>query len=94
MKKRFLLDRIALVSCGVSPGSVERTAAVVADFADAGLAVGDGAAVSASEAAHTIVVEPFVKARIGLTNFFIENTAQVGQRIDLGRRTSEALYSS
>jgi hypothetical protein len=55
VEKRLLLDGIALRSGDVSPGNVELAAAVEADFADAGLAFGNGAAVSAGEAAQAIV---------------------------------------
>jgi len=51
-----------LRSGGVSPGNVERAAAIVADFAYAGLAFRDGAAVSAGEAADAVVVELFVES--------------------------------
>jgi hypothetical protein len=74
----LLLDRIALSSGNVSPGNVESAAAVVADFADARLAVGDGATVAAGEAANPAVVKLLVQARIGLMNSFVEKTAKGG----------------
>ena len=78
VKKWLLLDRVALGSGGVSPGNVKRAAAIVADFANAGLAFGDGAAMSASEAAHAVVGELLVEAGIGLANSLVENTAEGG----------------
>jgi hypothetical protein len=74
----LLLDGIALSSGNVSPGNVERAAAVVADFTDARLAVGDGAAVAAGEAAKPAVVELLIEAWVGLMNSFVEETAKGG----------------
>ncbi len=74
----FLFDWIALGSGGVSPGDVERAAAVVADFADSGLAFGDGTAMSASEAAHAIVVELLEERGIGFADLLVENGAEGG----------------
>ena len=79
VKKRFLLDRIALSPGGISPWNIERAAPVVADFADARLAVGDGAAMSASEATHAVFVELFVEIEVGFANVLIEDGAQGGQ---------------
>ena len=70
VEERLLFDGIALHSGGVSPGDVECAAAVEADFADAGLAFGDGAAVAAGKTADAVVVEFFVEGRIGLADSF------------------------
>ena len=78
VKERLLFDGIALGAGGVSPGNVERAAAVVADFADARLAFGDGAAMSAGETAHAVVLELFVEMGIGFTDLFVENGAEGG----------------
>jgi hypothetical protein len=78
VKERLLLDRVTLGSGSVSPGDVERAAAIVADFADAGLAFGDGAAVAAGEAAHAVVLKLLVKTGISLADSFVENTAEGG----------------
>jgi hypothetical protein len=78
VKEWLLLDGIALSSGNVSPGNVERAAAVVADFAYARLAVGDRTAVAAGEAANPAIVELFVQARVGLMNSFVEETAKSG----------------
>jgi hypothetical protein len=74
----FLFDGVALGAGGVSPGDVEGTAAIVADFADAGLAFGDGAAVSAGEAAHAIVLDLLVEIGIGFADLLVENGAEGG----------------
>jgi hypothetical protein len=78
VKEWLFLDRVALASGSVSPGDKQRPAAIVADFADAGLAFGDGAAMSASEAAYAVIFELLVQTGIGLANSLVENTAQGG----------------
>ena len=78
VEERFLFDWVALGSGGVSPGDVERAAAIEADFADSGLAFGDGAAMSASEAAHAIVVELLVECGIGFADLLVEEGAGGG----------------
>src|ERR1700721_2686088 len=45
----LLLDGIALHSGNVTPGNVELAAVIEADFADAGLSIGNGAAVAAGQ---------------------------------------------
>ena len=65
VEERFLFNRVALGSGGVSPGDVEGSSAVVADFTDTGLAFGDGTAMSTGEAAYAVVVEFFVESGIG-----------------------------
>jgi hypothetical protein len=79
----FLLDWIALRASGVSPGDVESAAAIVADFADAGLAFGDGAAMSAGEAAHAIVLDLLVEIGIGFADLLVENGAEGGHWISV-----------
>ena len=74
----FLFDWVTLGSGGVSPRDVERAAAIVADFADSGLAFGDGAAMSASEAAHAVVLELLDKRGIGFADLLVENGAEGG----------------
>jgi aspartate oxidase len=78
VKEWLFLDRVALGSSGVSPGDEQSAAAVVADFAHAGLAFGDGAAMSASEAPHAVIVEFLVKTGIGFADSLVENTAEGG----------------
>jgi hypothetical protein len=74
----FLFDWVALSSGGISPGDVERAAAVEADFADSGLAFGDGAAMTASEAAHAIILELLEERGIGFADLLVENSAEGG----------------
>jgi hypothetical protein len=76
VEKRFFLDGIALRAGGVSPGNVEGAAAVVADFADTGLAFGDGTAVSAGEATDAVVGESFVESWVGFADLLVEDGAQ------------------
>ena len=78
VEKRFLLDGIAVRAGGVSPGNVERAATVVADFADSGLAFGDGTAVSAGEAADAVVGESFVERGVCFADALIEDGAEGG----------------
>ncbi len=80
VEKRLLLDGIALGARHVSPGNKQRAAAVVADLADAWLALGDGATMAAGKAAHPAIIELFVEARISLLNAFVEKTAKGGHR--------------
>jgi len=74
----LLFDWIALGAGGVSPGDVKRATAVVADFADSGLAFGDGAAMSAGETAQAVVVELLVEGGIGFADLLVEKTAERG----------------
>jgi hypothetical protein len=78
MEEWFLLDWIALGAGGVSPGDVERAAAIVADFADSRLAFGDGTTMSAGEAAHAIVLALFEEGGIGFADLLVENGAEGG----------------
>ena len=57
MEERLLLNGIALHTGGVSPGHVEFAAAIKANLAYPGLAIGDWATVSAGKATNTIVTE-------------------------------------
>jgi hypothetical protein len=81
VEERLLLDGIALRSGDVSPGHVECSATVVANFAHAGLTIGDGATVSAGKTADAILVEPLVKMGISFADSLIENTAKSGHGI-------------
>src|SRR5580658_7602438 len=78
VEERFLFDWVALGSGGVSPGDVERAAAVVADFADSGLAFGDGTAMSASETADAVIVELLDECGIGFADLLVEEGAEGG----------------
>src|SRR5271169_2726542 len=61
VKEGLLFDRVALHSPDIAPGNVERSASVVANLADAGLAIRDRAAVPTGETAHAVTVESLVK---------------------------------
>ena len=50
MEKGLLFDRVALYYTGIAPGNVQSSAAVVANLADARLALWDGAAVTTPQA--------------------------------------------
>ena len=78
VKKRFLLDRIALHSADVSPWNIERPTAVEANFADARLSVGNRAAVSAGITAHAIAIKLLDQVRVGLSNALIKDVAEGG----------------
>ncbi len=82
VKERLLLDGIALDAADIAPGYIQGAALVVADFANAGLPLGNRAAMSAGEAAHAIAVELFVQ--LALADVFVDDVAEGGQR-DLGK---------
>src|SRR5208283_2689277 len=72
----LLLDRVALGSGGISPWDVERSAAIVTDLADAGLAFGDGTAVAAGKTAHAVAVELLTQNGVGFADSLVENAAE------------------
>jgi len=78
VEKRLLLDGIALHSADVAPGNIERTAAVEANFADAGLSVGNRAAVPAGVTAYAVAIELLDEVGVGLSNALIQNVAEGG----------------
>ena len=82
----LFLDGIALHSGGVSPGGVEGAGAIEADLANAGLAIGDRAAVSAGEAADAVVVEFFVERGGGFADVVIEDLTEGGHGVSCGSR--------
>jgi hypothetical protein len=75
MKERLLLYGIALYSAHVSPGDVERPAAIEANFADAGLSFRDRATVSAGVTAHPVSIERLDEVGVGLSNALIQDVA-------------------
>jgi len=75
MEEGFFLNGIALHPSGVSPGDIEFATAIEADPADAGLAVGNWAAVAAGIAADAIVAERLDEGRIGFADSLVENVA-------------------
>ena len=82
MEERLFLNGIALHSCGVSPGNVERAAAIEADFADSGLTLRNRAAVAAGKAADSLVPEVFHERGFGLTNLLFENSTESGHSVN------------
>jgi hypothetical protein len=66
---------------GVSPGDVEFAAAVEPDLADSGLAVGDGATVSAGVAPDAVVADVFAEGRLGFADALIEDGAEGGHGV-------------
>jgi methylmalonyl-CoA mutase cobalamin-binding subunit len=61
VEERFLLDRIALHGADISPGHEEGATLVVTYFADSGLTIRNGTAVTAGEAAYPVAVKFFVQ---------------------------------
>src|SRR5438105_15443830 len=82
VKERRRLDVMALDAEHIAPGYMQGAALVVADFANAGLPLGNRAAMSAGEAAHAIAVELFVQ--LAFADVFVDDVAEGGQR-DLGK---------
>src|SRR5947207_15924597 len=74
VKERLLLDGLALDAADIAPGYIQGAALVVADFANAGLPLGDRAAMSAGEAAHAIAVELFVQ--LAFADVFVDDVAE------------------
>src|SRR5262249_1608662 len=85
VEERLLLDGIALHASHVSEGDVEFAAAVEADFAYAGLAFGNRAAMSAGEATDAIAIKRLAEVGIGLADARIEEVAQSGHTSILRR---------
>jgi hypothetical protein len=69
-----------LHSSGIAPGDVESATAVVANFANAGLAFGNGAAVAAGKTADALVVEFFVERGVRFADSPIQDIAEGGHR--------------
>jgi hypothetical protein len=63
-----------LYAAHIAPGYIQDSAPVVANFADAGLAVWDLATMPAGKTSHPIAVELFVE--LALANVFINDFAQ------------------
>jgi hypothetical protein len=78
VEERLLLDRIALHSADISPGSVERAAPVIPNLADARLSFGNRATVTAGIAPDAIAIKLFDKVGIGLADARIEDVAEGG----------------
>ena len=78
VKKRLLLDGIALDPADVSPRHIESTAAVVAHFADSGLPLRDGAAMAAGITAHPIAIELLIQ--VAFAHLLVDDIAERGHR--------------
>src|SRR5213593_2864710 len=74
MGKGLLFDRVALHYTGVAPGNVQSPASVVADLADANLALWDGAAVTTGKTAYPVAVKPLVK--LALADILVNDIPQ------------------
>jgi hypothetical protein len=68
VEKRLLLDWITLHSSDIAPRNIERAAAVEANLTDTGLSLGNGAAVAAGIAAHSIAIKLFPKGRVAFAD--------------------------
>src|SRR6185437_15821194 len=78
VEERFLFDGIALHSAHVAPGDMEHAALVVAHFANAGLTVRNGTAVTTGVAAHPVAIQLLVQ--IAFTDILIDDVAQGGHK--------------
>jgi hypothetical protein len=60
MEERLLLNRVTLHPAYIAPRDVECSLTVEAHFADPGLPIGNGAAVSTGVAPHAVAIDLFV----------------------------------
>src|SRR5712671_6253454 len=74
MEEGFFLYRVALDTANIAPGHKQRSAAVVANLANPGLAFWDLATVPAGKTPHPVAVELFVE--FALANVFMNDFAQ------------------
>jgi hypothetical protein len=74
MEEGFFLDRVALDAADIAPGHKQGSAPVVANLANARLAVRDLATVPTSKTPHPVAVELFVQ--FALANVFINDFVQ------------------
>src|SRR5258708_217948 len=74
VEKRLLLDGIALHASDITPGNVELPAEVVTDFANPWLALRNGTAMPASEAANAISLNLLVE--LALADVPIQNCTE------------------
>jgi hypothetical protein len=61
VEERLFFDRVALHYTGVAPGNVQSPASVVANLADARLALRDRAAVTTGETAYPVAIKFLVE---------------------------------
>ncbi len=80
VEKRLFLDGVTLHSGNVSPGNVERATAVEANLADAGLSLGNRAAVAAGIATDAIAIQLFPKSGVAFAHALVrrQDVAQRG----------------
>src|SRR5712692_9249503 len=74
MEEGFFLYRLALDAADIAPWHIESSTPVVANLANAGLAVRDLATVSSGKTPHPVAVELFVE--LTLANVFMNDFAQ------------------
>ena len=86
VEERLLLDRIALHAADVPIGNVQHAAAIEADLADAGRAVGNRAGVAAGMAAQPAAVDGLDQLRRRLDRPGFEHLGQRGHKVILRRR--------
>lgn len=78
MEERLLLNGVALHAADVSPWHVELAATIEADFADSGLAFGNGTTVTAGKTAYAVALDRLVEH--AFADVLIEDFAEGGQR--------------
>src|SRR5271165_5022617 len=78
MEERLLLDRIALHAAHITPRDIESAAAVISNFANSGLAVGNRTAMAAGVTANAIAVKLLVKLACAFANVLVYDIAQSG----------------
>jgi hypothetical protein len=76
VKKRLLLDGIALHAAYVAPGNVEGATLVVANLANPGLALRNRTAVSTGVAVDTVAIELLVQ--LTFAHVLVDDLAQSG----------------
>src|SRR4051812_15986760 len=96
MEEGLLLDGIALDSAHITPGNIQLAAAVVADLADAGLALGNRAGMAAGVAAQAIAIERLDQLGRSLVDVRVQDVFEGGhlERDSTAVRCSERLPRS
>src|SRR5260370_28226623 len=80
VEEGLLLDGVTLNSGNIAPGNIERATVIEANLADAGLSLGNWAAVAAGIAAHSIAIQLFPKSGVAFADSGVsrQNVAQRG----------------
>ncbi len=73
MEERLLLNRIALHSRNISPWDIESSTVVEANLANTRLSLGNGTAVAAGVAAHSIAIQLFPKGRVAFADALVRS---------------------